>query len=243
MLEKLSERDAKVLSDMKQRVWQANLALAKAGLVVLTWGNASEINRELGLIVIKPSGVPYETMTADQMVVTDLAGNLLDQDSLRPSSDLPTHVYLYQHFTEVNGIVHTHSKYAVMWAQSGRNIPPYGTTHADTFYGPIPCTRQLTQSEVEAAYERDTGKVIVECFEKNDLDPLAVPGVLTIGHGPFSWAATVSKAVENAVVLDEVAHMALFTELLNNDRPVLPSYMLDKHYFRKHGANAYYGQK
>ncbi|MFZ1302545.1 MAG: class II aldolase/adducin family protein, partial [Lactococcus raffinolactis] len=168
-----------VLSDMKYRVWEANLALEKAKLVVLTWGNASEVNRELGIIVIKPSGVSYATMTADQMVVTDLEGNLLEGDSLKPSSDLPTHVYLYKHFTGIDAVVHTHSKYAVMWAQSGRDIPPYGTTHADTFYGPIPCTRQLTQTEVETAYERDTGKVIVERFEKGQIDPLAVPGVLT----------------------------------------------------------------
>jgi L-ribulose-5-phosphate 4-epimerase len=236
------DRHQQTLTDMKYRVWEANLALEKANLVVLTWGNASEINRELGIIVIKPSGVPYATMTADQMVVTDLEGNLLEKESLKPSSDLPTHVYLYKHFEGVNAIVHTHSKYAVMWAQSGRDIPPYGTTHADTFYGAIPCTRQLTKDEVETAYERDTGKVIVERFETGKLDPLAIPGVLTIGHGPFTWGTTVSKAVENAIVLDEVAHMALFTELLNPQRDLLPSYMLDKHYFRKHGAGAYYGQ-
>lgn len=242
MLKTLHEIDSKVLTDMKYRVWQANLALAKANLVVLTWGNASEINRDLGIIVIKPSGVSYETMTADQMVVTNLSGTLLEEGSLNPSSDLPTHVYLYQQFKGVNGIVHTHSKYAVMWAQSGRDIPPYGTTHADTFYGPIPCTRQLTEDEVVTAYERDTGKVIVERFINSQIDPLAVPGVLTIGHGPFTWGHTVEKAVENAVVLDEVAHMALFTEVLNEHHDVLPSYLLDKHYFRKHGKHAYYGQ-
>ncbi len=242
MLENVMDINPQVLSDMKYRVWEANLALEKAKLVVLTWGNASEVNRELGIIVIKPSGVSYATMTADQMVVTDLEGNLLEGDSLKPSSDLPTHVYLYKHFTGIDAVVHTHSKYAVMWAQSGRDIPPYGTTHADTFYGPIPCTRQLTQTEVETAYERDTGKVIVERFEKGQIDPLAVPGVLTIGHGPFTWGATVGKAVENAIVMDEVAHMAIFTEMLNLQHDVLPSYMLDKHYFRKHGPNAYYGQ-
>ncbi|GHU37004.1 L-ribulose-5-phosphate 4-epimerase [Bacilli bacterium] len=242
MLKNVKAIDPQVLSDMKYRVWEANLALEKAKLVVLTWGNASEVNRDLGIIVIKPSGVPYATMTADQMVVTDLDGNLLEEDSLKPSSDLPTHVYLYKHFADVCAVVHTHSKYAVMWAQSGRDIPPYGTTHADTFYGPIPCTRQLTKEEVETAYERDTGKVIVERFEKGQINPLAVPGVLTIGHGPFTWGATVGKAVENAIVLDEVAHMAMFTEMLNPKRDELASYMLDKHYFRKHGVNAYYGQ-
>ncbi|WP_172208536.1 L-ribulose-5-phosphate 4-epimerase AraD [Pseudolactococcus hodotermopsidis] len=234
--------DQKILNDMKYRVWQANLALEKANLVVLTWGNVSEVNRELGIIVIKPSGVPYATMTAEQMVVTDLEGHLLEENALKPSSDLPTHVYLYKHFAGINAVVHTHSKYAVMWAQSGRDVPPYGTTHADTFYGAIPCTRQLTQEEVETAYERDTGKVIVERFENDNIDPLAIPGVLTIGHGPFTWGQTVNKAVENAVVLDEVAHMALFTEVLNVKHDLLPNYMLDKHYFRKHGANAYYGQ-
>lgn len=239
----LTESDLQIITEMQYRVWQANLALAKANLVVLTWGNASEINRDLGVIVIKPSGVPYEAMTADQMVVTDLAGNVLAEGALNPSSDLPTHVYLYQHFSGINGIVHTHSKYAVMWAQSGRAIPAYGTTHADTFYGSIPCTRQLTQAEVETAYERDTGKVIVERFKNEHIDPLAVPGVLTIGHGPFTWGGTVEKAVENAIVLDEVAHMAVFTELLNPHHDLLPSYLLDKHYFRKHGKHAYYGQR
>lgn len=238
----LSEIDAKMIKEMKIRVWEANLALAEAKLVVLTWGNVSEINRDLGIIVIKPSGVPYSTMTADQMVVTDLDGNLLEEESLKPSSDLPTHVYLYKHFTDVCAVVHTHSKYAVMWAQSGRGIPPYGTTHADTFYGEVPCTRQLTQAEVEAAYEYNTGSVIVERFENNGIDPMAVPGVLTVGHGPFTWGVSVQKAVENAIVLDEVAHMALFTEVLNQEKILLPDYMLDKHYFRKHGALAYYGQ-
>lgn len=242
MLKTLHEIDSKVLTDMKTRVLQANLALAKANLVVLTWGNASEVNRDLGIIVIKPSGVPYDKMTANQMVVTDLAGYPLEEGALKPSSDLPTHVYLYQKFNGISGIVHTHSKYAVMWAQSGRDIPPYGTTHADTFYGPIPCTRQLTEGEVLEAYERDTGKVIVERFINSKIDPLAVPGVLTIGHGPFTWGNTVEKAVENAIVLDEVAHMALFTEVLNEHRDVLPNYLLDKHYFRKHGKHAYYGQ-
>lgn len=242
MLKDLNVIDQQLLNDMKYRVWEANIALERAKLVVLTWGNASEINRELGIIVIKPSGVPYATMTADQMVVTDLDGKLLEEGALNPSSDLPTHVYLYKHFDGVNAIVHTHSKYAVMWAQSRRDILPYGTTHADTFYGAIPCTRQLTQEEVETAYERNTGKVIVERFESGGLDPLAIPGVLTIGHGPFTWGKTVHQAVETAIVLDEVAHMALFTELLNDQHNLLPSYMLDKHYFRKHGANAYYGQ-
>ncbi|MDR0921848.1 MAG: L-ribulose-5-phosphate 4-epimerase [Lactobacillales bacterium] len=230
------------MDEMKARVCEANLSLEQSKLVVLTWGNVSEIDREAGIIVIKPSGVPYETMRAEQMVVTDLDGNVLEENSLRPSSDLPTHIYLYRHFPEINAIVHTHSKNAVIWAQSGRNIPPYGTTHADTFYGEIPCTRQLTKEEVDTAYEENTGKVIVERFEKENLDPLAVPGILTIGHGPFTWGTSVKKAVENSIVLDEVAHMALFTEVISEKKTELPKYMLDKHYFRKHGANAYYGQ-
>jgi Ribulose-5-phosphate 4-epimerase and related epimerases and aldolases len=231
----------KELDAMKERVCLANLKLKDSGLVVLTWGNVSEINREAGIIVIKPSGVPYDQMTPDMMVVTDLDGNVLGENSLNPSSDLPTHVYLYKNFKDIKAVVHTHSKYAVMWAQSQRDIPAYGTTHADTFYGSVPVTRQLTEKEVAENYEEATGKVIVEAFK--NVDPNAIPAVLTVGHGPFAWGATADKAVENSIVLDEVAHMALMTELLNPRKEEIPQYLLDKHYFRKHGKNAYYGQK
>nr|WP_078806398.1 L-ribulose-5-phosphate 4-epimerase AraD [Pilibacter termitis] len=227
---------------MKERVCHENIRLEKSGLVVLTWGNVSEVNRELGVVVIKPSGVPYEEMLPEQMVVTDLEGNLLEENSLKPSSDLATHLVLYKEFEEVGAIVHTHSKYAVMWAQAGRDLLPYGTTHADTFYGSVPITRQLTEEEVLRSYEKDTGAIIVETFRNRKLNPLAVPAVLTRNHGPFTWAKTIEKAVENSIVLDEVAHMALGTEVLSNHHEKIPSYLLDKHYFRKHGENAYYGQ-
>lgn len=233
----------KIIQDMKERVFKGNLQLPKWGLVKLTWGNVSEINRDLGIIVIKPSGVDYETMTADQMVVTDLEGNLLSEDSLNPSSDLPTHVVLYKAFEEVNSVVHTHSKHAVNWAQSGRDLPVYGTTHADTFYGSVPNTRNLTQQEVEEAYEVNTGKVIVETFTERNIDPLAVPGILVNGHGPFTWGGNTLEAIKNSLILDEVCSMAESTELIMNEDNQLPQYVLDKHYFRKHGENAYYGQK
>ncbi|MHC5230011.1 L-ribulose-5-phosphate 4-epimerase [Enterococcus sp. LJL99] len=230
-----------ILQEMKQRVFDANLALPKAGLVKLTWGNVSEINRDLGIIVIKPSGVDYQTMKPEDMVVTDLDGNLIEV-GLKPSSDLATHVELYKQFPKINSVVHTHSKNAVMWAQAGREIPSYGTTHADAFYGPVPCTRQLTDEEIQRAYELETGKVIVETFMEQAIDPLAVPGVLVYGHGPFTWGETPKKAVENSIVLDEIAEMAFITENINQTIQPIPQYLLDKHYFRKHGANAYYGQ-
>lgn len=231
-----------MIQAMKERVYAANLALPQAGLVKLTWGNVSEINRELGVVVIKPSGVAYKVMKAADMVVTDTAGNLLEGNRLKPSSDLATHIELYQQFPAINAIVHTHSKHAVMWAQAGRDIPSYGTTHADTFYGDVPCTRQLTKTEVEKAYELETGKVIVETFRERQLDPLAVPGVVVYGHGPFTWGESTKKAVENSIVLDEVAEMASVTEVIQPKIGSIPQYLLDKHYFRKHGANAYYGQ-
>nr|WP_283811157.1 L-ribulose-5-phosphate 4-epimerase [Enterococcus larvae] len=226
---------------MKERVFIANLALPKAGLVKLTWGNVSEIDRDLGVIVIKPSGVPYSKMKAEDMVVTDLDGKLLEE-GMKASSDLSTHVILYKAFKDIGSVVHTHSKYAVMWAQAGRGLPAYGTTHADTFYGSVPCTRQLTAEEVNRAYEIETGHVIVETFQEQKLDPLAVPGVLVYGHGPFTWGANPQKAVENSIVLDEIAEMALQTEGINSKIKPIPQYLLDKHYFRKHGKNAYYGQ-
>lgn len=231
-----------IIKEMKQRVYDANLALPKAGLVKLTWGNASEINREEKIIAIKPSGVSYDTMRVEDMVVTDLAGNPIEE-GLKPSSDLATHVCLYKAFEKINGVVHTHSKNAVMWAQAGRGLPAYGTTHADTFYGEVPCTRPLTEAEITEAYEYSTGQVIIETFIENELDPLAVPGVLVYGHGPFTWGETVQKAVENSIVLDEIAEMANVTEYVNRHIQPIPDYLLDKHYYRKHGANAYYGQK
>lgn len=228
---------------MKAEVFKGNLDLPQAGLVKLTWGNVSLIDRELGMVVIKPSGVPYKAMKSEQMVVTDLAGNLLEENSLNPSSDLPTHLVLYRAFPEIQAIVHTHSTAAVKWAQAGRSIPAYGTTHADHFYGSVPCTRNLTASEIGNDYEIATGEVIIETFQEQVLDPLAVPGVIVNGHGPFTWGASVGKAVENSIVLEEISDMALATELLSPNVVPIADYLLDKHYFRKHGAKAYYGQK
>lgn len=231
-----------IIAAMKQRVFEANLELPQYGLVKLTWGNVSEINRELGVIVIKPSGIKYDKMQADQIVVTDLAGQVLAEDSLNPSSDLPTHVVLYQAFDHVSAIVHTHSTNSVMWAQAGRDLPAYGTTHADAFYGKIPCTRQLTEKEVKEAYEVNTGHVIVETFREKNLNANEVPGVLVYGHGPFTWGDTPMKAVENSLILDEICLMAKENEQINPNICEIPQYLLDKHYYRKHGAQAYYGQ-
>ena len=228
-----------MLEDLKQKVYQANLDLVKYGLVILTWGNVSGIDRESGLFVIKPSGVSYEDMKPDDMVVVDLEGNVRE-GRLKPSSDTPTHRVLYQHFRNIGGIVHTHSEWATSWAQAGKNIPAYGTTHADHFYGDIPCTRRLTKKEVNTDYETNTGRVIVEHFQ--DWDETAMPAVIVNGHGPFSWGKDAHDAVHNAVVLEEVAKMAFRTEMLGNRKPI-DQYLLDKHYLRKHGKNAYYGQK
>ncbi|OJG24228.1 L-ribulose-5-phosphate 4-epimerase [Enterococcus columbae DSM 7374 = ATCC 51263] len=232
----------KLLEDLKEEVYQANLALPKHGLVKYTWGNVSAIDRKLGLFVIKPSGVDYEKMQASDMVVCDLQGNVVEGE-LNPSSDMPTHAVLYRHFTELGGIVHTHSTWATIWAQAGLDLPALGTTHADTFYGAVPCARFLTQAEIDAGYEANTGEVIVETFKQRQLEPLAIPGVLLHGHGPFTWGKTAEQAVMNAVVLDEVAKMNLFTRQLNSFAEELPQRILDKHYLRKHGKNAYYGQK
>nr|WP_236671751.1 L-ribulose-5-phosphate 4-epimerase [Enterococcus sp. BWB1-3] len=229
------------IKKIQERVFEANLALPKAGLVKLTWGNVSEIDRELGVIVIKPSGVPYSKMTPENMVVTDLEGQVVQQ-GMKPSSDLATHVVLYKEFEEISAVVHTHSKNAVTWAQSGRELPAYGTTHADTFYGAVPCTRQLTKEEVKNNYETETGNVIIETFTTQQIDPLAVPGVLVYGHGPFTWGVSPQKAVEISIVLDEIAEMGTLTENNNPEIKAIPQYLLDKHYFRKHGKNAYYGQ-
>ena len=231
-----------MLEALKEAVFKANLDLPKHGLVKYTWGNVSAIDREAGLFVIKPSGVKYETLQASDMVVCDLAGNVVEGE-LNPSSDTATHAVLYQSFPEIGGIVHTHSTWSTIWAQAGLDVPAMGTTHADTFYGPVPCARFLTQSEIDRGYESETGHVIVETFKNRGIDPLAVPGVLLHGHGPFTWGKTADIAVMNAVVLDEVAKMNLFSRELNHFSESLPQRILDKHYLRKHGKEAYYGQK
>ncbi|MDE6397736.1 MAG: L-ribulose-5-phosphate 4-epimerase [Clostridiales bacterium] len=228
------------MEELKERVCAQNLALVKHGLVVLTWGNVSAIDREKGLVVIKPSGVSYDTMKPEDMVVVDLDGKVV-YGKYRPSSDTPTHLYLYKTFPDVGGIVHTHSTYATAWAQAGRSIPAFGTTHADAFYGKVPCARALTKEEVENEYELNTGKVIAQTFADKDYN--AIPAVLVKNHGPFTWGATPEKAVENAVTLEAVAKMAIETERINAGAGEVDKYLLDKHYFRKHGKNAYYGQK
>ncbi|MBQ8885147.1 MAG: L-ribulose-5-phosphate 4-epimerase [Clostridia bacterium] len=229
-----------MLKELKERVFKQNLALVKNGLVVLTWGNVSAIDREKGLVVIKPSGVSYDEMTADDMVLVDIITGKAVEGKYRPSSDTPTHLYLYKAFPNIGGIVHTHSTNAVAWAQAGRSIPAYGTTHADAFYGPVPCARALTKEEVEGAYEHNTGKVIAETFKTLDYE--AIPAVLVKNHGPFAWGKSPEKAVENAVTLEEVAKMAMLTESIGDKVQTVDGYLLDKHYFRKHGKNAYYGQ-
>lgn len=230
-----------MLEALKQEVCAANLRLVEYGLVILTWGNVSAITPDRKYVVIKPSGVDYAVMTPEQMVVTDLEGRVVEGD-LRPSSDLMTHLELYRAFPEVNAVVHTHSRYATALAQAERDLPCYGTTHADTFYGPVPCTRHLTAAEVEEAYEKHTGLIIAETFRQRGLDPAAVPAVLVRKHGPFTWGASSRKAVENALILEETARMALLTEQFAPQAQPAPQFLLDKHYFRKHGKNAYYGQ-
>jgi L-ribulose-5-phosphate 4-epimerase len=229
-----------MLEALKKQVWEANLELPKRGLVVYTWGNVSGIDREKGLVVIKPSGVSYEEMKPEDMVIVDLNGNPVEGD-LRPSSDLNTHLVLYRSFSGVNGIVHTHSTWATIWAQAGRAIPPLGTTHADYFYGEVPCTRRMTRDEIETGYETQTGYVILESFK--NINPEYVPGVLVNNHGPFSWGKDAHEAVHNAVVLEELAKMAYHTISLNPDVSSISRNLQDKHFLRKHGANAYYGQK
>ncbi|MGD6943016.1 L-ribulose-5-phosphate 4-epimerase [Cytobacillus gottheilii] len=231
-----------MLEKLKQEVLEANLQLPKHNLVTFTWGNVSGIERNLGLVVIKPSGVPYESLKLEDLVVVDLEGNVVE-GSLRPSSDTPTHLELYKEFTQIGGIVHTHSPWATTWAQACRSIPPLGTTHADYFYGEIPCTRKLTEEEIGRAYEVETGKVIIEKFQNDGLDPSAMPGVLVSNHAPFCWGKSPQQAVHNAVVLEEVAKMALQTYQLNLQQQPINQYLLDKHYLRKHGVHAYYGQK
>lgn len=229
-----------MLEELKQKVYEANMDLPRYGLVTFTWGNVSAIDRENGLFVIKPSGVDYELLKPEDMVVMDLDGNKVE-GKYNPSSDTATHLELYKAFPQIGGIVHTHSTYATSWAQAGRGIPCYGTTHADYMYGEIPCARTLSQEEIDEGYEKNTGTVIVEAFANKD--PMAVPAVLCTNHGPFAWGKDARNAVHNAVVLEEVAKMALFTEQLKPTAAPAPQRIQDKHYFRKHGANAYYGNK
>ena len=226
------------IKQLKERVCNANLTLKKSNLITLTWGNVSAKDEESGLIIIKPSGVSYDTMKPEDMVVVDLDGNTVE-GTYRPSSDLPTHLYLYKQFPSLGGIVHTHSTFATAFAQSGKEIVAYGTTHADAFYGNIPCTRDLTEAEISEAYEWNTGKVIAEAVR----DFIAVPGIIVKNHGVFTWGETAEKAVENAITLEEVAKMAFLTEQLNSDPQRIDQHLLDKHYLRKHGKNAYYGQR
>ncbi|MDC7248422.1 MAG: L-ribulose-5-phosphate 4-epimerase [Sphaerochaetaceae bacterium] len=229
-----------MLEELKKQVYLANMDLPKYGLVTFTWGNVSSINRTEGLVIIKPSGVPYESLKVSDMVVVDLEGNIVE-GQLNPSSDTATHLELYKAFSNIGGIVHTHSTYAASWAQSCKSVPCYGTTHADYFYGSIPCTRSLSNEEIDNNYEKNTGKVIIETFK--DIDPLFVPGVLCANHGPFAFGEDVNKAVHNAVVLEEVSKMAINTILINPNVCQAPQSIQDKHYKRKHGKNAYYGQK
>lgn len=231
-----------MLEKLKQEVWAANLQLLEYGLVILTWGNVSAITSDRKYVVIKPSGVDYSIMTPEHMVVTDLEGNVIE-GGLRPSSDLMTHLELYKAFPDVNAVVHTHSRYATALAQAERNLPCYGTTHADTFYGAVPCTRHLTEQEVEEAYEKNTGCVIAETFRDLGLEATTMPGVLVCKHGPFTWGSSCKKAVEHALILEEVAHMVFLTEQFDTRVRVAPQYLQDKHYRRKHGEKAYYGQK
>jgi len=227
-----------MLEKLKHEVFKANLDLVENGLVIHTWGNVSGRDRETGLIVIKPSGVSYETMKASDMVVIDQDG-LVVEGNFKPSTDAPTHLLLYRNYESLGGVVHTHSSYATSWAQAGKAIPPLGTTHADHFYGEVPCTRLLTRKETENDYEINTGKIIIEIMR--DIDPFSVPSALVNGHGPFCWGKDASDAVYNAIALEEIARMAFYTVLLGKTEP-MSQFLLDKHFKRKHGRDAYYGQ-
>lgn len=229
-----------MLESLKEKVWKANMELPKYGLVTFTWGNVSGIDREKGLVVIKPSGVEYDGMSVEDMVVVDLEGNVVE-GKWKPSSDTPTHLALYNAFPNLGGVVHTHSRWATSWAQAGRGIPAYGTTHGDYFYGEIPCTRKMTPEEIAGEYEHETGNVIIETFENKSPDD--IPAVLVHSHGPFTWGTDPHNAVHNAVVLEELAFMASSTETITPSVGVMQQELLDKHYLRKHGKNAYYGQK
>ena len=227
--------------DLKKRVLDANLRLKKENLVILTWGNVSEFDRKCGVIAIKPSGVDYSELSRDDIVIVDINGNVIE-GKLRPSSDLPTHLEIYKNFPTICGITHTHSTYAVAFAQAGRGIPCYGTTHADYFYGDIPCARPLTKEEIEGEYEKNTGLVIIETLKKRNINPMDIPGIIIASHGPFAWGKDAKEAVHNAVVMEELAKMAYRTIQITPEIKSVEQYLLNKHYFRKHGANAYYGQ-
>ncbi|MCD8204095.1 MAG: L-ribulose-5-phosphate 4-epimerase AraD [Coprobacillus sp.] len=228
-----------MLEELKREVLEANKSLGEHGLVTLTWGNCSAYDKDSGYVVIKPSGVPYADLTIKDMVVIDLDGKVIE-GSLKPSSDTPTHLYIYKHFKKITAVVHTHSTFACAWAQAGKDLPVYGTTHADSFHGSVPCTRQLTPEEVKTDYELNTGKVIVETFKSRDY--LVTPGCFVRSHGPFVWGQTLKEAVENAIVLELISHMGVATLSINKDAETLPKHIIDKHYYRKHGVNAYYGQ-
>lgn len=231
-----------MLEHLKQQVFEANLDLPKYGLVTFTWGNVSGIDRKNNLIVIKPSGVSYDTMTVNDMVVVDLVTGKVVEGNKKPSSDTPTHLELYRQFPTIGGIVHTHSRHATAWAQAGMDLNALGTTHADYFYGAIPCTRKMTEQEINGEYELETGKVIVETFQNRNIEAKDIPAVLVHSHGPFAWGTDPHNAVHNAVVLEEIACMNLFTHQLNSNINSMQQVLLDKHYLRKHGKNAYYGQ-
>ena len=231
-----------MLEELRKQVYNANMELPRRNLVTFTWGNVSGIDRETGLVVIKPSGVEYEALTPEKLVVVDLQGNVVEGD-LNPSSDTKTHIELYKAFPQLGGIVHTHSPYAVAWAQAGKDIPCYGTTHADYFYGSIPCARHLTQEELDEDYEKGTGTVIIEEIRKRNIDPVAIPAIICHSHGPFAWGKNPAQAVYHAAVLEEVAKMALLTLQIDPQAAPAPQRILNKHYMRKHGPNAYYGQK
>ncbi|AMO80681.1 L-ribulose-5-phosphate 4-epimerase [Obesumbacterium proteus] len=231
-----------MLEQLKQQVLDANLALPKHHLVTFTWGNVSAIDRESGRVVIKPSGVEYEGMQAADMVVVDLASGHVVEGNKKPSSDTATHLALYRAFPHIGGIVHTHSRHATIWSQAGLDLPAWGTTHADYFYGTIPCTRLMNKDEIEGDYEHETGEVIIETFAQRDIDPMQVPAVLVHSHGPFAWGSNAADAVHNAVVLEECAYMGIFSRQLMPEIDSMQRALLDKHYLRKHGATAYYGQ-
>lgn len=229
-----------MLTELRDRVYEANLEIVREGLAIQTWGNASGVDRDHGLMVIKPSGVPYSDLTPAQMVILELATGKVVEGDLNPSSDTATHLALYRAFEKIGGVVHTHSLYATSWAQAGKSIPALGTTHADYFYGPIPCTRQMTPAEIETDYEANTGVVIIETFAGRD--PLSCPAVIVANHGPFAWGETVEKATHNAVVFEHVARMAAETVRIFPSALPMQQVLLDKHFFRKHGPSAYYGQ-
>ncbi|PRD16037.1 L-ribulose-5-phosphate 4-epimerase [Pantoea coffeiphila] len=230
------------LTSLKEQVFEANLALPRHNLVTFTWGNVSAIDRASGRVAIKPSGVDYDVMTVDDIVVVDLESGRVVEGSKKPSSDTATHLALYRAFETIGGIVHTHSRHATIWAQSGLDLPAWGTTHADYFYGKIPCTRLMTAQEIARDYEHNTGEVIIKTFRSRDISPAAVPAVLVNAHGPFAWGSDADNAVHNAVVLEEVAYMGIFSRQLTPGIGDMQQVLLDKHYLRKHGANAYYGQ-